>query len=63
VAFVPGAEAERALGVLRGHARDTEPALVGTVDAEEEGMVTLVNEIGTERVLDMLSGEQLPRIC
>jgi hydrogenase expression/formation protein HypE len=36
---------------------------VGQVLEGPEGLVTLKTQLGTERVIDMLSGEQLPRIC
>jgi hydrogenase expression/formation protein HypE len=36
---------------------------IGTVDTTPAGLVTLRSSIGATRVMDMLSGEQLPRIC
>lgn len=62
VAFVPEAQAERAIAILAKHARGTSPAIIGTVE-EGSPLVTLRTSIGTKRVIDMLSGEQLPRIC
>jgi hydrogenase expression/formation protein HypE len=59
-AFVPEAQAARAVEVLRAFG---EPALVGRVVEQHPGVVTLESGIGGNRVLDMLSGEQLPRIC
>ena len=41
----------------------SEAALIGTVQAEPPGMVFLRTEIGGMRVLDMLVGDPLPRIC
>lgn len=61
-AFVPADQAERALEILRRELRDSEPALVGTVE-DGSPRVTLRTTIGTGRIIDMLSGEQLPRIC
>jgi len=62
-AFINPAHAERALAILRQHAQDTEPACIGYVTDEAIPRVTLESAIGATRILDMLSGEQLPRIC
>jgi hydrogenase expression/formation protein HypE len=63
VAFVPGEQAGKALGLLRS-ARGGEGAVrIGTVTAEDAGTVFLRTTLGTKRILDLLSGEQLPRIC
>ena len=62
VAFVPEAQAEAALAILRRHEVSRGTKRIGTVSAGTS-LVTLRSSIGTERVLDMLSGEQLPRIC
>lgn len=62
-AFVPAAEAERAVRVLRAHAVCARAAVVGEITPEPPGVVTLLSRIGGNRVVDMLSGEQLPRIC
>lgn len=63
IAFVPEAVAERALEVLRQHAVSGEAQRIGTVGASPKSMVTLESRIGTRRIVDMQSGEQLPRIC
>jgi hydrogenase expression/formation protein HypE len=63
VAFVPDAQAERALAVLRSHAVSAHAARIGTVAAAPAGLVTLKSRIGARRILDMPSGELLPRIC
>jgi hydrogenase expression/formation protein HypE len=62
VAFVPANAAESALAVLRGAAGGEDAAVIGRV-AAGTGRVILENGVGSQRVLDMLSGEQLPRIC
>jgi hydrogenase expression/formation protein HypE len=62
VAFVPDAEAERALALIRGHAIGAGAARIGTVSTATD-TVTLRTRLGTRRLLDLLSGEQLPRIC
>ena len=63
IVFVPAIEAAHALDVLRS-APHTEGAVeIGRVRAGRSGLVTMQSSIGTRRILDMLSGEQLPRIC
>ncbi|MBL0058680.1 MAG: hydrogenase expression/formation protein HypE [Elusimicrobia bacterium] len=61
VAFVPEKEAERALASLRPWT--PEARIVGQVLAGPPGRVTITPPLGGERLLDMLSGELLPRIC
>jgi hydrogenase expression/formation protein HypE len=63
VAFVAAADADRALDVLRRHPVSAGACRIGAVDAEPTALVTLRSRIGATRVVDMLSGEQLPRIC
>ncbi len=63
VAFVPAAEAERAVDVLEALPVTRGAAVAGCVTAEDPGVVVLESRIGGRRVVDMLSGEQLPRIC
>ncbi len=58
VAFVPQAQAERALAAIGAGA-----AQIGAVRADAKGKVTAQSSIGISRIVDMLSGEQLPRIC
>lgn len=62
-AFVPEDEADRALEILRSRPQGTGAARIGRVVGGPAGRVTLRSAIGAERILDMLSGEQLPRIC
>jgi hydrogenase expression/formation protein HypE len=63
VAFVPEHETTRALDILRCHSVSSEAVRIGQVLEKPSGMVTMKSRLGTERLLDMLSGEQLPRIC
>ena len=63
LAIVPAEEANRALGALRAHPLGRDAAVVGVVQAEPVGMVLLRTGIGGSRVLDMLVGDPLPRIC
>ncbi|MBE7501928.1 MAG: hydrogenase expression/formation protein HypE [Verrucomicrobiales bacterium] len=63
VAFVAAEDAARALALVRGRPEGAGAALIGGVGGEAPGLVTLESVIGVKRVLDLLSGEQLPRIC
>lgn len=63
VAFVPGAVAGRALQILQQHSAAMQPAIIGTVTDKHSGSVELRSAFGSGRLLDLLSGEQMPRIC
>lgn len=66
VAVVPADQAESALAAMQAHAYGTDAAIIGVVqDApnNRSPRVSLRTAIGTSRILDMLVGEQLPRIC
>ena len=63
VAAVAPADEERVLAALRAHPQGREAASIGHVVAEHAGFVTVRSLVGGDRVLPMLSGEQLPRIC
>ena len=63
VCFTPEADAERALRILRSHPLGKEASIIGTVIQKAPALVTLESRIGATRIVDMLSGEQLPRIC
>ena len=60
---LPADCAEAALAAIRGHALGAEARLVGEVLPEPGGMVFLRTGIGGTRVVDMLAGDPLPRIC
>jgi len=63
LAFVAPERAAAALAALRAHPLGREAVEIGEVVAEGPGRVVLHSRIGGSRVVDMLSGEQLPRIC
>ncbi len=63
ISFVPALEAERMLQQMQSHALGRQACIIGTVKDYHQGLVTMRSRIGTTRVVDMLSGEQLPRIC
>jgi hydrogenase expression/formation protein HypE len=63
IAVVPPEDAGRVLDAMRAHPLGKNSAPVGTVVAEHAGMVILRSRVGGERVVTLLTGEQLPRIC
>jgi len=63
VAFVAAGDADRALSIMQGHALGVGSAAIGRVAESSAPLVTLKSAIGASRILDMPSGEQLPRIC
>ena len=63
VAIVSPDAAERALEMLRGLPIGADAAIVGTVEVEPEGLVLLDTSLGGRRIVDMLVGDPLPRIC
>jgi len=63
VAFVAPAVAGAVLARMRTHEYGREAAVIGQVTAEHPGRVVLRTPLGARRVVDMLAGEQLPRIC
>jgi hydrogenase expression/formation protein HypE len=62
-AFIAANDAERALSILRNHGMGAGAAVIGKVTENPGPLVTLKSTIGVSRILDMPSGEQLPRIC
>jgi hydrogenase expression/formation protein HypE len=72
VAFVPQAQAEKALQIMRSHGTDRNSGInrhhayacqIGNVTDSSTSLVVMSSKIGATRIIDMLSGEQLPRIC
>ena len=63
IAVVPPEDADRLLEVMRRHPLGKNAAIIGTIVAAHPAMVVLRSVIGGERVVTMLAGEQLPRIC
>jgi len=63
LAIVAPEVAEAVLEAMRSHPLGREAAVVGQVVEEHPGSVILRSRVGGKRVVDMLSGEQLPRIC
>jgi hydrogenase expression/formation protein HypE len=63
VAVVDGAEADAAVAALRTHPLGRDAAVIGTVKADPPTLVLLKTEFGGTRIVDMLIGDPLPRIC
>ena len=63
IAIVPPGAADRVLAAMRAHPSGQEAAQIGEVVGDHPGLVVMRSRIGGERVIDILSGEQLPRIC
>ena len=63
VAIVPAADASRVLAAMRAHPAGSDAAIIGEVSDEPRGIVVLHTGFGGQRIVDMLIGEQLPRIC
>ncbi|MCC6502254.1 MAG: hydrogenase expression/formation protein HypE [Deltaproteobacteria bacterium] len=63
VVVVSSPEAKAALAAMRAHPLGKDAAIIGTVSDGPKGKVLLETSIGNTRIIDMLSGEQLPRIC
>ncbi len=63
IAIVPPADAERLLVRMRAHPLGKHAAMIGHVTADHPGLVVARTGIGGTRIVDMMVGEQLPRIC
>jgi hydrogenase expression/formation protein HypE len=63
VAIVPAAEAAAVVAAMQAHPLGREAAVIGEVRARDPAMVTMRTAFGTTRIVDLLPGDQLPRIC
>lgn len=63
LAFVAPQVANDVLQQMRSHPYGKDAAIIGRVIAQNAGIVTLRTTLGSSRIVDMISGEQLPRIC
>jgi hydrogenase expression/formation protein HypE len=63
LAIVAARDVDPVLNALRTHSLGKDAAVIGVVTDEHSGMVMMKTRVGGTRVVDMLSGEQLPRIC
>jgi hydrogenase expression/formation protein HypE len=63
VVVVPSEEAATALAAMHAHPLGAHAAAIGRIHAGEAGRVTMRTVFGGRRIVDMLVGDQLPRIC
>jgi hydrogenase expression/formation protein HypE len=63
VAIVAPQAAGRVLEAMRNHPQGREAQIIGTVTAAHPGMVVMRTVAGPSRIVDLLAGDQLPRIC
>jgi hydrogenase expression/formation protein HypE len=63
IAIVPEDEAAAALAAMRANEFGRDARKIGLVTAAHQGLVTMRTSLGTSRIVDMLAGDQLPRIC
>ena len=63
VAVVSAGVADRVVARMREHAYGRDAGVIGEVKAEPRGIVAMRTGFGGTRIVDMLVGEQLPRIC
>ena len=63
VAVCPAEDAERLLAVMRAHPQGHDAAIIGEAIVDANGFVQMETVFGGRRMVDWLSGEQLPRIC
>jgi len=63
ICVAPAEQAQAALAAMRGHRLGDRAAIIGRAVAEKPGRVWLNTAVGGRRLLEMLSGEPLPRIC
>ncbi len=62
-AFIAGKDAEKALQIMKNFPTGQNASVIGRVMDSREARVIMKSRIGTRRIIDMISGEQLPRIC
>jgi hydrogenase expression/formation protein HypE len=63
VAIIPAENAQQVLTAMRAHPAGKDSVVIGEVTAKPEAVVVLQTVFGGQRIVDMLTGEQLPRIC
>ncbi len=63
VAIVAEGDADQALAAMRAHPLGAKASIIGHVRTDHPGLVTMRTALGSQRIVDMPLGEQLPRIC
>jgi hydrogenase expression/formation protein HypE len=63
VAIVASEDADRVLAAMRAHPLGRDANIIGSVSDSRAGLLVMRTVLGPSRIVDMLSGDQLPRIC
>ncbi|MGZ4816670.1 MAG: AIR synthase-related protein, partial [Terriglobales bacterium] len=63
IAIVESSAADRVVEAMRSHVYGRDARVIGTVVDQHRGTVVMKTTFGTTRIVDMLAGDQLPRIC
>ena len=63
IAIVPAGDADRILAAMQDHQYGRDAVIIGEVTGEHPGRVVMKTSLGTSRIVDMLTGDPLPRIC
>ncbi len=63
IVIVAASDTDRSLSTLRKHPLGADAQIIGEVTNKTDGIVTLTTSTGVDRVIEMFTGEQLPRIC
>jgi hydrogenase expression/formation protein HypE len=63
VVIAAARDADKLLATMRQHQYGAEAAIIGEITPDHSGKVLLKTRMGASRIVDMLSGELLPRIC
>ncbi|MDQ6698228.1 MAG: AIR synthase-related protein, partial [Actinomycetota bacterium] len=63
IAVVPHDEADSALAAMRSHPLGRDAAVIGEIRDDPQRVVVLLTAFGGTRIVDMLVGDPLPRIC
>ena len=61
--ILPEEKAEQALAIMRNYPEGKNAAVIGSIQERDHTLVKMKTLYGNYRIVDMLSGEQLPRIC
>jgi hydrogenase expression/formation protein HypE len=63
ITIVPDSDKDKAVAALKSEGVSADSRIIGKVIKSGEGRVTMITPLGVERIVDMITGEQLPRIC
>lgn len=61
--ILPEEDAAEVVSIMQKHAAGAKSRIIGSVNDQYPGLLHLETTIGSTRIIDMISGEQLPRIC